>query len=138
MQKRGVFVDSDDFLPVTGTYPPHPISQYKPRFSTTGELLDHRAKAYHDDVKRKMDEFEKHQKVATVPVSRIPDEGYVISPRFTSIKQKSAELKRAARLKANLTDTVQDPKAEAGEPGLRWRNNPPFKTCSELMESRRV
>ena len=32
LQKRGVIVDGDDYLPVTDTYPSHPMSDVKPTF----------------------------------------------------------------------------------------------------------
>ena len=38
MQKRGVFVDSDDFGPVTGTYPEHPSHKTRPQHTTAEEL----------------------------------------------------------------------------------------------------
>ena len=53
MQKRGVFVDAEDFLPVTGTYPKHPLSEHVPNVNTTVELTDQRKKAYKDDILRK-------------------------------------------------------------------------------------
>jgi hypothetical protein len=30
LQKRGVIVDADDYLPVSSTYPQHPLSLNKP------------------------------------------------------------------------------------------------------------
>lgn len=38
MQKRGVFVDGDDFLNVTDTYPKHPMSELVPGSKTNTEL----------------------------------------------------------------------------------------------------
>jgi len=38
MQKRGVVVDADDFLPIRSTYPEHPLSKEVPKVSTMGEL----------------------------------------------------------------------------------------------------
>lgn len=35
MQKRGAFVDAEDFMPVRSTYPVHPDSLKLPRASTT-------------------------------------------------------------------------------------------------------
>lgn len=34
LQKRGVFVDGDDYLGVTDTYPKHPIGENKPKLAT--------------------------------------------------------------------------------------------------------
>ena len=42
MQKRGVIVDQDDFLPVRGTYPDHPELTKVPNARTIGELKDKR------------------------------------------------------------------------------------------------
>lgn len=53
MQKRGVIVDAEDFLPVTSTYPEHPLSKHDPKFKTTGELKDKRAADYKNDVLHK-------------------------------------------------------------------------------------
>ena len=80
MQKRGVFVDSEDFLPVTATYPEHPISKIIPHVRTTQELREVRAAEYNKDVKEKMIEFEKHVKEVKGVISKIPDEGYVEKP----------------------------------------------------------
>ena len=110
MQKRGVFVDAEDFLPVTGTYPKHPLSENVPNVKTTVELTDQRKKAYKDDVLRKQAEFASHCKKIAPFVSKIPDEGYVANPKYTSIKQRVHDDYVAGRRKAGLTDTMEDPK----------------------------
>ena len=38
MQKRGVVVDADDWLPVRDTYPEHPNLKNEPKAKTLGEL----------------------------------------------------------------------------------------------------
>ena len=38
MQKRGVVVDADDFLPIRSTYPEHPMSKIEPSSKTFVEL----------------------------------------------------------------------------------------------------
>jgi len=53
MQKRGVFVDAEDFLPVTDTYPKHPISDHVPNAKNVQELKDQRNRSYKKDVMRK-------------------------------------------------------------------------------------
>lgn len=94
MQRRGVFIDAEDFLPVTGTYPPHPISSVVPNFKSQQELKDHRHASYRNDVIEKTAAFEKHHKKVAGEISRIPDEGYVASPKYTSIHQKKDEQRR--------------------------------------------
>jgi hypothetical protein len=56
-----------------------------PNVKTTQELVDLRKSAYKTDVHNKMHEFEKHVKIVNAQVSRVPDEGYVENPRYTSI-----------------------------------------------------
>lgn len=85
MQKRGVFVDAEDFLPVTDTYPAHPISEHVPNAKNLQELKDQRGASYKADVMKKMADFESHVKIVKPTISRIPDEGYVASPTYTSI-----------------------------------------------------
>ena len=46
MQKRGVIVDAEDFIPVRTTYPVHPDSLIEPKFNTTHELTAQRKKEY--------------------------------------------------------------------------------------------
>jgi hypothetical protein len=46
MQKRGVIVDAEDFIPVRATYPVHPDTLVDPRFHTTHELTAERKKQY--------------------------------------------------------------------------------------------
>lgn len=138
MQKRGVFVDAEDFLPVTGTYPAHPISAHEPNHKTSVELKEARHDAYRTDVLRKQAEFEKHTKKVVPQFSRIPDEGYVANPYYTSVKQKKADDKIAARTKAGLTSVMEDPKHQAGQPGLSWNRHPVNKSCAELLEQRRA
>ena len=51
LQKRGVFVDGDDFLGVTSTYPKHPMSEKMPPLTTKTELSDHRKAAEREDIR---------------------------------------------------------------------------------------
>ncbi len=46
LQKRGVIVDAEDFLPVRETYPVHPDTLKKPNAATLKELQDQRKKEY--------------------------------------------------------------------------------------------
>ena len=42
MQKRGVVVDADDFLPIRQTYPEHPMTKIEPKAKTFVELKGQR------------------------------------------------------------------------------------------------
>jgi hypothetical protein len=86
MQRRGVFIDAEDFLPITATYPEHPLSKVVPNFKAQHELFQQRRVSYRQDVEEKTAAYEKHKKVVMGEINRIPDEGYVASPKYTSVK----------------------------------------------------
>jgi hypothetical protein len=46
MQKRGVIIDAEDFLPVRQTYPEHPDTQKVPNARNQQELKEQRNKEY--------------------------------------------------------------------------------------------
>ncbi len=46
MQKRGVIIDAEDFLPVRQTYPEHPDTRKVPKARNQQELQDQRKKEY--------------------------------------------------------------------------------------------
>ena len=60
MQKRGVFVDAEDFLPVTSTYPKHPLSDVVPHAVNVEEMKGQRRGAYKEDVFTKSLAHEAH------------------------------------------------------------------------------
>ena len=66
MQKRGVIVDSDDYLPVTSTYPEHPLTKNKPNATSQSELKLKRALNNRNEIESKIQKFEMHkQRVKT-------------------------------------------------------------------------
>lgn len=69
-------------------------------------------------------------------INRIPDEGYVASPKYTSVKQKIEEQKQEARKNIGLTKTIEDPKAAAGELSLNFVASPVPNSLSELKKLR--
>ncbi len=135
-QTRGVFVDCEDFLPVTGTYPAHPLSAQQPAHSNLQSLRDKRHSDLKRDVAEKSAAFVARTQKTVPNASRVPDEGYVAHPARTSIKQRAHDDKCAARTKAGLTEVSEQPKEAAGELGLAWRDAPPFKTTGELKAHR--
>ncbi len=69
-------------------------------------------------------------------INRIPDEGYVASPKYTSVKQKIEEQKQEARRNLGLTNTIEDPKAAVGELSLKFISSPVPNSLSELKKLR--
>lgn len=54
LQKRGAIVDAEDFLPVTDTYPKHPLTESEPDRKTRTELLNYRKKGEQTDIGKKI------------------------------------------------------------------------------------
>lgn len=120
LQKRGVFVDCEDFLPVTATYPDHPLKKVVPNARNLEDLKQQRLAAKKKIIDEKMSEFEKRAHTKSALSQRIPDEGYVAEPKYTSVHQRKDEELRAARTKVGLTEVTEQPKEVAGEINLRW------------------
>ncbi len=40
VQKRGKIIDAEDFLPVTSTYPKHPLSEKETKFKTQAQFKE--------------------------------------------------------------------------------------------------
>ena len=59
LQKRGKFIEAEDFLPIRDTYPKHPISDIIPRCATFTELNHLRKKENIEKLNEKMREIEK-------------------------------------------------------------------------------
>jgi hypothetical protein len=121
-------VDCEDFLPVTATYPEHPLSKIVPKNKNVQDLKDQRKASLVKDVAEKSAAFGARIQKPVPLIARIPDEGYVANPTRTSVKQRDSEDKRNARTKAGLTEHTEYPKEVAGEIGLSWSHNPQFKT----------
>ena len=88
MQKRGVILDQDDFLPIRGTYPEHPISKHSPGVQTLEQLRDRRRDSNRKKIECFNQTFEKKREQYLSQ-----DKPYIYSeftknakPRFTSIK----------------------------------------------------
>jgi len=140
MQKRGVFVDAEDFLPVTSTYPAHPLSEVVPHAVNVAEMKDQRRGVYKEDVFNKSLKHEAHNLKVGKKQHYVRSEFLVEKPQHNSINERVAENRVAARQKAGLTNVIQDPKdeiVESREP-LEHITAPKFGTKVGLAEHRRM
>ena len=80
--------------------------------------------------------FEEQKRTISIPISRIPDEGYCANPKYTSINQKKDEELRMARTKLGLTEVTEEPKAKVGEITLNWIDKPEINCRGKLQEKR--
>lgn len=112
MQKRGVFVDAEDFLPVTKTYPDHPLSKVVPSSKHVADMKEKRKSTLKAEVDRYNKKDAEYKGGLQQAPTYVKSEFLISDPTHTSIKQRVEEDLQAARRKAGLTDTVQDIKDE--------------------------
>ena len=107
MQKRGVIVDEDDFLPILTTYPDHPLSKEIPKVKTFAELQQMRRNSNRNKIELANTTFEANR-MQYIPRNTpyIYSDFNIEKPTFTSIKQRIELEKQNARKKVNLTDAV--------------------------------
>lgn len=109
MQKRGVIVDADDFLPIRSTYPEHDLTKVVPNARTMDELKDKRRFSMRQKIDQQTQIFEQKRQKHMASTER----PYIYSefnkgnkPRFSSIGLRKENDKQEARKKANLTSTI--------------------------------
>ena len=136
LQKRGKFIDAEDFWPIRETYPEHPLSKIKPKCSTFTELQNLRKKEYAEHVNKKLLEFEE-KNPAKLIYSENNDfrENFLKNkPLFTSMQQIKDDLNKKARVKCGLEQEVYDVRDRKNHPGLEYIYNPKYKTLKDLKE----
>ena len=137
LQKRGVIWDADDFSKVTDTYPKHPASAIKPMHKTLTELKELRQIKNRDKLEKdKIAWDEKHPSSVTRPF--ILNEFLVAKPKHTTISQIKAELKKAARAKANLKEEPDFSVSDKPAPSLEYIVTPAAINKTHLDELRKA
>ena len=134
LQKRGKFIDAEDFLPVTETYPKHPISKNIPRCSTFTELKNLRKTENIKNINDKMVEWEKTHPTRFYSSQIEGDSNKPkIPPKYTSVNQIKAEKDRNNRIKAGLNpETTDNRNNTKNPPSLEYIYNPKHKTKGEI------
>ena len=135
LQKRGQFVDAEDFLPVRETYPKHPISNNIPRCATYTELKNLRKKENVHNINEKMAEWEKthptrffNGQIEDLNKNKKP-------PKFTSVRQIKEEKNRNDRINCGLNpETTDNRNNTIKPPSLEYIYNPKHKTKGEIEE----
>ena len=135
LQKRGQFVDAEDFLPVRETYPKHPISNNIPRCATYTELKNLRKKENVHNINEKMAEWEKthptrffNGQIEDLNKNKKP-------PKFTSVRQIKEEKNRNDRINCGLNpETTDNRNNTIKPPSLGYIYNPKHKTKGEIED----
>ena len=83
LQVRGKFVDAEDFIPVSKTYPKHPLADVKSGVQTSRELNEKRRKEMVDEFKKAKETWDKINP-ASVPQQFILSEFLVDNPKYDS------------------------------------------------------
>ena len=133
MQKRGKFIDAEDFLPIRDTYPKHPISYNIPRCATYTELKNLRKEENIKNINEKMSEWDKTHPTRFFN-GQIGDlNKQKSSPKFTSITQIKEEKNRNNRIKCGLNPETTDIRNNTVKPpSLEYIYNPKHKTKEEI------
>ena len=139
MQKRGVILDADDFLPLRQTYPEHHSSKNDPIAKTIPELKNQRLDSNRRKVAANNATFDSQYKQYQARLDKpyVYSEFYQPAQRFTSVNQRKEFERQEARKRQNLTDVVQEQKDEAKPPSLVYVDNPNIATNAVLREQRR-
>ena len=59
LQKRGVIIDAEDYLPIGSTYEEHPLSKVVPKAKNMEELRQQRRKEYIEAVDKNNSAYQK-------------------------------------------------------------------------------
>ena len=135
LQKRGQFIDAEDFLPIRETYPKHPISKNIPRCATFTELQNLRKKENIHNINEKMAEWEKthptrffNGQIEDLNKNKKP-------PKFTSVRQIKEEKNRNDRINCGLNpETTDNRNNTIKPPSLEYVYNPKHKTKGEIED----
>ena len=137
LQKRGKFIEAEDFLPIRDTYPKHPISDIIPKCATFTDLKKLRKKENIEDMNHKMIELEKakNEKITRNFENLTDNNIHKSQPKYTSMKQIKEEQKRNQRQKCGLNpETTDNRNNTINPPSLEYIYNPKHKTKKEVKD----
>ena len=133
LQKRGKFIDAEDFIPLQETYPKHPISFKEPKngIKTLTELKEYRTKKTKEDINEKMRIFEKNHPYQIIQESHSMNK---TKPLYSSINEIKDKAHREARLKAGLNEKESDIKITNKDPTLAYVYSPKHKVKDDIRK----
>ena len=134
LQKRGKIIDADDFLPVKDTYPKHPLSDIKPKFSTLSEMLESRKNQTKKEINDKMKKWEDENPIKFINEEQDLANLTRVHPKYTSINQIKDEMHKNARIKCGLEPIESEIKDTKHDPTLEYVYNPKHKTQKDLID----
>ena len=141
MQKRGKFIDAEDFWPIRDTYPVHPISKIVPHCATLSELKKLRKEENIKQINKNLADYEEKNPSKLLYSSNIKNEENIQNnnnlkkPLYSSIQQIKDEKLKNARINCGLKPEFVDNRDIKKHPGLEYIYNPTFKTQKEIKDS---
>ena len=141
LQKRGKFIDAEDFWPIRDTYPVHPISNVVPHCATLSELKKLRKEENIKQINKNLQDYEdKNPSKLLYSSNNQNDENFennsnANKPLYSSIQQIKDEKLKNARIKCGLEPEFVDNRDIKKHPGLEYVYNPNFKTQKEIKDS---
>lgn len=132
MQKRGVIIDAEDFLPIQDTYPNHPRKQLIPHVATYTDLKTLRNKELKEAISDKIKKWEQSKANALIPNESIKE--LKRCPSHQSIKEIKSRMHKDARMKCGLTKIETDLKSNMNDPSLAYVYKPKHKTLNDIQE----
>ena len=135
MQKRGKFIEAEDFLPIRDTYPKHPINDIIPKCATFTDLKNLRKQ---DNIKNMNDKMMELEKIKKKKLSKNYENMKNVDmpktePKYTSINQIKQEKIKLHRIKCGLSPTTSDNRNNTiNPPSLEYIYSPKHKTKKEI------
>ena len=137
LQKRGKFIEAEDFLPIRDTYPKHPISDIIPKCATFTDLRNLRKKENIKNINAKMIELEniKKEKISKNIENVDRFNLQKNKPKYTSMNQIKSEKIKLQRIKCGLNPQTTDNRNNViNPPSLEYIYNPKHKTKKDIED----
>ena len=140
LQKRGKFIDAEDFWPIRDTYPVHPLTNFKPHCATLSELKKLRKEENIKQINKNLSDYEEKNPSRLLFSSNnnnLENNNDINKkkPLYQSIQQIKDEKLKNARVKCGLEPQFVDNRDIKNHPGLEYVYNPHFKTQREIKDS---
>ena len=129
-------MDAEDYLPVTGTYPEHPMSKREVKFKTTADFHEEIKRTTREDLEKKKRAWD-DANPSEVPQKFILSEFLVTNPPHKLKSEIRKEKHRLDREKCGLTSHEEGIAVESGDPTLKFVNKPERFSNLELKGQRR-
>ena len=135
MQKRGQFIEAEDFCPIRETYPVHPLTKVVPHVATFTELKKLRKEENIKEINKKISDYENQYARLMIYDYNDKENNGKKKPSHYSIKQIKEEKTKNDRIKCGLEPEFTEIRDLKKHPGLEYVYDPVFKTKKEIKEA---